>query len=55
MSAESFEIFPPSSTIGVRKISGRPDPVFLKAGDVMRLGCPQLGAQEQRVKPWKRT
>jgi len=30
-------------------------PVFLKAGDVMRLGCPQLGVQEQRVKPWKRT
>jgi 2-keto-4-pentenoate hydratase/2-oxohepta-3-ene-1,7-dioic acid hydratase in catechol pathway len=33
----------------------KPDPVFLKAGDVMRLGCPQLGVQEQRVKPWKRT
>jgi len=33
----------------------KPDPVFLKAGDVMRLGGSRLGVQEQTVRPWRRT
>jgi 2,4-diketo-3-deoxy-L-fuconate hydrolase len=34
--------------------AGMKPPVFLKAGDVMRLGSPQLGVQEQKVKSWRR-
>ena len=30
----------------------KPDPVFLKAGDVMRLGVEHLGIQEQKVVAW---
>jgi 2,4-didehydro-3-deoxy-L-rhamnonate hydrolase len=33
----------------------KPNPVFLKAGDVMRLGSPQLGIQEQKVETWRRS
>jgi 2-keto-4-pentenoate hydratase/2-oxohepta-3-ene-1,7-dioic acid hydratase in catechol pathway len=31
----------------------KPDPVFLKAGDSMRLGSAKLGVQEHRVQPWR--
>lgn len=31
----------------------KPEPVFLKAGDVMRLGVDKLGFQEQRVVAWR--
>jgi len=30
----------------------KPDPVYLKAGDVMRLGIDGLGEQEQTVHAW---
>jgi len=30
----------------------KPDPVFLKAGDVIELGIAKLGQQRQRVVPW---
>jgi 2-keto-4-pentenoate hydratase/2-oxohepta-3-ene-1,7-dioic acid hydratase in catechol pathway len=30
----------------------KPDPIFLKAGDVMRLGISRLGEQQQTVIPW---
>jgi 2-keto-4-pentenoate hydratase/2-oxohepta-3-ene-1,7-dioic acid hydratase in catechol pathway len=33
----------------------KPDPVFLKAGDVMTLGIDKLGTQHQRVIAWTRT
>ena len=33
----------------------KPAPVFLKAGDRMRLGSPQLGVQEHLVALWSRT
>lgn len=32
----------------------KPEPIFLRAGDVMRLSSVQLGTQEQRVEPWRR-
>ena len=32
----------------------KPTPVYLKAGDVMRLGSPQLGVQEQKIVSWRR-
>ena len=41
---------PPGVGMGVK-----PNPVYLKAGDVMRLGSSKLGVQEHRVVPWKRT
>jgi 2-keto-4-pentenoate hydratase/2-oxohepta-3-ene-1,7-dioic acid hydratase in catechol pathway len=41
---------PPGIGVGVK-----PNPIFLKAGDVMRLGSPRLGVQEQTVRPWRRT
>jgi 2,4-diketo-3-deoxy-L-fuconate hydrolase len=31
----------------------KPDPIFLKAGDSMRLGSAKLGVQEHRVQPWR--
>jgi 2,4-didehydro-3-deoxy-L-rhamnonate hydrolase len=40
---------PPGIGAGIK-----PDPIFLEAGDVMRLGSPQLGIQEQQVRPWRR-
>jgi 2-keto-4-pentenoate hydratase/2-oxohepta-3-ene-1,7-dioic acid hydratase in catechol pathway len=33
----------------------KPDPIFLKAGDVMTLGIDKLGTQRQRVIAWTRT
>ena len=33
----------------------KPAPVFLRAGDRMRLGCDALGVQEHLVEPWRRT
>ncbi len=41
---------PPGIGIGIK-----PNPIFLKAGDVMRLGSPRLGVQEQTVRLWRRT
>jgi 2-keto-4-pentenoate hydratase/2-oxohepta-3-ene-1,7-dioic acid hydratase in catechol pathway len=41
---------PPGVGMGMK-----PNPVYLKAGDVMRLGSSKLGVQEHRVVPWKRT
>ncbi|MGA8707455.1 MAG: fumarylacetoacetate hydrolase family protein [Steroidobacteraceae bacterium] len=41
---------PPGVGMGIK-----PSPVYLKAGDVMRLGSSKLGVQEHRVVPWKRT
>lgn len=32
----------------------KPDPVFLKAGDTMRLGIERLGEQNQKVAGWRR-
>jgi 2,4-didehydro-3-deoxy-L-rhamnonate hydrolase len=40
---------PPGVGAGIK-----PEPIFLKAGDTMRLGSPHLGVQEQKVMPWKR-
>jgi 2-keto-4-pentenoate hydratase/2-oxohepta-3-ene-1,7-dioic acid hydratase in catechol pathway len=31
----------------------KPDPIFLKAGDSMRLGSAKLGVQEHRVQSWR--
>jgi 2-keto-4-pentenoate hydratase/2-oxohepta-3-ene-1,7-dioic acid hydratase in catechol pathway len=31
----------------------KPAPVWLKAGDVMRLGIDRLGEQQQRAIPWR--
>jgi 2-keto-4-pentenoate hydratase/2-oxohepta-3-ene-1,7-dioic acid hydratase in catechol pathway len=31
----------------------KPDPVFLKPGDEMRLGIEKLGEQRQKVIPWR--
>jgi 2-keto-4-pentenoate hydratase/2-oxohepta-3-ene-1,7-dioic acid hydratase in catechol pathway len=31
----------------------KPDPIFLKASDSMRLGSAKLGVQEHRVQPWR--
>jgi 2,4-diketo-3-deoxy-L-fuconate hydrolase len=31
----------------------KPDPIFLKAGDLMRLGSARLGIQEHRVQSWR--
>ncbi|GJD53124.1 Ureidoglycolate lyase [Methylobacterium crusticola] len=41
---------PPGVGMGVK-----PDPVFLKAGDVMTLGIDKLGTQRQDVTAWRRT
>ncbi len=38
---------PPGVGMGVK-----PNPVFLKAGDVIKLGIDKLGAQEQKVHAW---
>ena len=38
---------PPGVGMGVK-----PDPVYLKAGDTMRLGIARLGEQQQRVHAW---
>ena len=38
---------PPGVGMGVK-----PNPVFLKAGDVMRLGIAGLGEQQQSVYAW---
>jgi 2-keto-4-pentenoate hydratase/2-oxohepta-3-ene-1,7-dioic acid hydratase in catechol pathway len=32
----------------------KPTPIFLKAGDTMRLGIAKLGEQQQKVVPWRR-
>ncbi|MBB6255021.1 fumarylacetoacetate hydrolase family protein [Nitrospirillum iridis] len=40
---------PPGVGMGVK-----PEPVFLKAGDVMRLGSDLLGTQQQTVVAWRR-
>jgi len=32
----------------------KPNPIYLKAGDKVRLGIKKLGVQEQRVIPWSR-
>jgi 2,4-didehydro-3-deoxy-L-rhamnonate hydrolase len=40
---------PPGIGAGIK-----PEPVFLKPGDVMRLGSSLLGVQEQKVQPWRR-
>ncbi len=39
---------PPGIGAGIK-----PEPVFLKPGDVMRLGSSKLGVQEQRIQPWR--
>ena len=31
----------------------KPAPLYLKAGDHMRLGSPQLGVQEHEVEAWR--
>jgi 2,4-diketo-3-deoxy-L-fuconate hydrolase len=31
----------------------RPEPLFLKAGDVMHLGIEKLGEQRQKVVAWR--
>jgi len=41
---------PPGVGMGIK-----PDPIFLKAGDVMELGIAGLGQQRQRVIGWQRT
>jgi len=41
---------PPGVGMGMK-----PDPVYLKAGDVMRLGSSKLGIQEHAVVAWRRT
>ena len=33
----------------------KPEPIFLKAGDVMTLGIEKLGEQRQHVRPWTET
>jgi 2-keto-4-pentenoate hydratase/2-oxohepta-3-ene-1,7-dioic acid hydratase in catechol pathway len=33
-------------------MGARPNPVYLKAGDVMRLGIEKLGVQQQAVHAW---
>ena len=33
-------------------MGAKPNPVYLKAGDVMRLGIDGLGEQQQRVHAW---
>jgi len=40
---------PPGVGLGMK-----PEPVFLKAGDVMRLGIAKLGEQQQTVVPFRR-
>jgi 2,4-didehydro-3-deoxy-L-rhamnonate hydrolase len=35
-------------------MSIKPEPMFLRAMDTMRLGCTQLGMQQHRVVPWRR-
>jgi 2,4-diketo-3-deoxy-L-fuconate hydrolase len=35
-------------------VATKPEPVFLAPGDMVRLGSPRLGIQEQRVQPWRR-
>jgi hypothetical protein len=32
----------------------KPQPIFLKAGDTMRLGIAKLGEQQQKVVAWRR-
>jgi 2-keto-4-pentenoate hydratase/2-oxohepta-3-ene-1,7-dioic acid hydratase in catechol pathway len=39
---------PPGIGLGLK-----PDPIFLKAGDLMRLGSTRLGVQEHRVQAWR--
>ena len=41
---------PPGVGMGMK-----PEPLYLKAGDVMRLGSSKLGVQEHAVVPWRRT
>ena len=41
---------PPGVGAGIK-----PNPVYLKPGDVMRLGSAQLGVQEHRVEHWSRS
>jgi 2,4-diketo-3-deoxy-L-fuconate hydrolase len=41
---------PPGVGMGMK-----PEPVYLKAGDLMRLGSSRLGVQEHAVVPWRRT
>jgi 2,4-diketo-3-deoxy-L-fuconate hydrolase len=41
---------PPGVGAGIK-----PNPVYLKPGDVMRLGSAQLGVQEHRVERWSRS
>ena len=43
---------PPGVGMGV-KVDGKPAPVFLKRGDVMRLGIQGLGEQTQKVVAFK--
>jgi 2-keto-4-pentenoate hydratase/2-oxohepta-3-ene-1,7-dioic acid hydratase in catechol pathway len=39
---------PPGIGLGLK-----PDPIFLKAGDLLRLGSARLGVQEHRVQSWR--
>jgi 2-keto-4-pentenoate hydratase/2-oxohepta-3-ene-1,7-dioic acid hydratase in catechol pathway len=44
---------PPGVGMGIKK-DGQPAPVYLKKGDVMRLGIEGLGEQTQKVVAFKR-
>jgi 2,4-didehydro-3-deoxy-L-rhamnonate hydrolase len=52
MTLEAGDLLATGTPAGVGM--GLQPPVFLKPGDRMRLGCPQLGIQEHEVIPWSR-
>lgn len=53
MTLEPGDILTTGTPAGVG-LGIKPNPIYLKAGDVMRLGSSKLGTQEHRVEPWRR-
>jgi ureidoglycolate lyase len=54
MTLEPGDIVTTGTPAGVG-MSQKPHPVYLREGDLMRLGSSRLGVQEHRVRGWKAT
>jgi 2-keto-4-pentenoate hydratase/2-oxohepta-3-ene-1,7-dioic acid hydratase in catechol pathway len=53
MTLEPGDIITTGTPPGVG-LGQKPEPFYLKAGDVMRLGIEKLGEQQQTVVAWRR-
>jgi 2-keto-4-pentenoate hydratase/2-oxohepta-3-ene-1,7-dioic acid hydratase in catechol pathway len=52
MTLEPGDVLTTGTPAGVG-IAQKPNPVYLKTGDVMRLGSSRLGTQQHRIESWR--